>query len=233
VILRGGPSLEDKLKDLDKIMNRAVYQKKCFSENSKQELMNKIHKQERKKQLYSSVSNRFKQGLSVAVSMMFLGFLLGFIFNEMNETSPSSQSGNFAEEQLPVASLALITRAVELTKHDQNIINVTVDKKEHFIQLFFTFKKGLNEIDMREDIEKFLRDASFLSKDIEVNEELSNGIDVWFNYTISIHATDIVDTRRYEEITGDSSYSINGLKEKRSNEVKWLASNDDLPVEYK
>ncbi|WP_070121667.1 hypothetical protein [Bacillus marinisedimentorum] len=215
--------MDDKLNDLEQVMDRAVYQKQRFTPEAREAAMGKIKSSRPKKR-----KHMFRQAqyfLSIALFTLFFGFILGYITGGergllQNASSPS-------EDRLPVASLPLINKTVHIARQDHDILHVTAGKSEHNIELSFTFPASMSDRQMKDKIEWFLQEGTSLSRDVkELQETGSTDIDVWNDYTLTIFVNggaqrSLKESGLFAEETG---YQFKGYKNAGESQITWTGN---------
>ncbi len=215
--------MDDKLNDLDQIMDRAVYQKQRFTSESREAAMKKIKSSQPQKRKY-----RFRQAkyvLSVAVFTLFFGFFLGYVTG--GEQGLLQNASRPSGDRLPVASLPLINKTVHTARQDDDILRVSAGKTEHNIELSFTFPPTMSEKQMQDKVEWFLQEGTSLSRDVkELQKTGRSDIDVWNDYTLTIFVIggsqrSLKESKLFEE---ETNYQFKGFKSAGESKITWTGN---------
>lgn len=218
---KGGFSLDDKLKDLEKIMDKTVYQKQRFTQRSKEEVLLMIKKRSRVRR--KTLAIRYQYVMSVAVFTLVFGFLLGMIVGDVQREDRVLSDASITNDH-PVASLPLINRTVQIMKRDTNVSHISVSKSNHHIYLSFEFPRTMSINQMKEQVNRFLEEGSALSSDVKMlKKQGKTNETVWNDYTLDIVVKKQSNYRINQQLLDvEEAHLLKGIKEKGSNNVHWL-----------
>ncbi|WP_257351985.1 hypothetical protein [Pseudalkalibacillus decolorationis] len=208
--------MEDKLKNLDKIMEKAVYQKKRFSEERKDRVMKQIRKQDRPSRFEKFIWV-LKPVLSLTVCLFLLIFSVNFILQP-----PKEQTADHEIKREAVASLPLLNRISHIAKRDNQIIHqVSISKRDHYLFLSIQVKPSANESNIRTTIEGMFRRGSelYLDKEMESIDEIGAP---WGDYTVDITVFENLDQKGIWEWEEEGTYLFRGVKPKDQDFITWL-----------
>ncbi len=214
--------MEDKLKDLDKIMEKAVYQKKRFSEEKKQNVMKRIREQQK-----TSFSEKYewimKPALSISVCILLLVVSISFILQppEPKERSEGEflQKTNTGEE---VTSLPLINKVSHIAKReDKRVENVSVSKNDKYVLLNIQVTPGSDRSKIKETVENMFYNGSELYQN-KNSEQLQEIGAPWNDYTVDITIIENLDRKGVYDHTQKETTLLRGIKSTNQDHINWI-----------
>ncbi|WP_221569309.1 hypothetical protein [Alkalihalobacillus sp. TS-13] len=212
--------MEDKLKNLDKIMEKAVYQKKRFSEEKKQNIMKRIREQ-RKPSFIETYMWMVKPALSISVCIFLLIFSISFILQPPQQKDRSEgdllQQVDIGRE---VTSLPLLNRVSHIAKEENKTIEyVSVSKNEKYVLLNINVVPNASKSDIKETVEKMFYKGSEL---YQHKEELNKIGAPWNDYTVDITIVEKFDHKGIYDGTQTQQTLLRGVKSTNQDHITWM-----------
>ncbi|WLD93427.1 hypothetical protein [Alkalihalobacillus sp. AL-G] len=211
--------MDDKLKNLDKVMEKAVYQKKRFSEESKTTVMNRIREQ-KKPSRFEKYARVMKPVLSLTVCLFLLVFSVSFILQPPKDQQETVKSADTKTPEGAVTSLPLLNRLSHIAQRDNQMIRrVSASKNDHYVHLSIHVTPNSSESQIRTAIEElFLRGSElYLDKEMDVLSAIGAP---WENYTVDI--TVVENTDRKGIWQEQASFILQGIKPNNQDFITWL-----------
>jgi hypothetical protein len=211
--------MEDKLKDLDKIMDKAVYQKKRFSEESKVTVMNRIRQQEKPSRI-EKYTWMMKPILSLTVCLLLLVFSISFIVKPPNGEKTIETADQSTDDRV-VASLPLLNTLAHIAHRDNQMIEeVRATKNDHYVHLSVYVTPESGAAHVRTAIENLLHRGTELY--LEKGEGTVKTIGApWDEYTVDISV--IEQSLDRKGLWGEAeSYLLQGIKPVEQNKITWI-----------
>jgi hypothetical protein len=222
--------MDKMLKDLDKVMDEAVYQRKRFSDKQKQEILQKIDQKQNRKN--STFRYRFHQALSVAaVCILFLS-VFSLVYIEKKSTTKKNEEQIELQGFLePVASIALIKRIEEILVRENVIYKAEYHKVDQHINLAITVPNDLSSKQITEVAEQFLKRGSVIYENLPSASVFEGVVDVWEPYSMTIEMKTLPNWNvNYgfgnQLLNTNETVVLKGSKEKKSDEIDWSLINN-------
>ncbi|OZM56739.1 hypothetical protein CIB95_10995 [Lottiidibacillus patelloidae] len=217
--------MDKMLKDLDKVMDEAVYQRKRFNDKQKQDILQKINmKNERKN---SSFRYRLHQALSIAAVCILFVSVFSLVYIEKKSTTKKNEEKiELQGFQEPVASIALIKRIEELLVRENIIYKAEYHKVDHHINLIITVSNELSSKQITEVAEQFLKRGSIIYENLPSAAVFDGVVDVWESYSLTIEMKTLPSWNvNYgsgnQLLNTNEKIVLKGSKEKKSKEIDW------------
>jgi hypothetical protein len=228
--------MDNKLKDLDKVMDEAVYQRKRFSEEQKQEILKKIndHKHSRLKEF---TNKRGHQALSfIAIVILFFSIFTN-VYRDPTTTQLDTdkllnqEKASLSNYSPPIASLAMLKRIEELLIREKVILDAQYVKVDKHINLTIIVSNELNEEEIKLAAEHFLQRGSNIYDNLPSAEKFQGVLDVWDPYSMTIFMKTLpiwhVNYRANQHyFYADYDTVLEGIKQKKQAEIVWAPKPD-------
>ncbi|WP_408008844.1 hypothetical protein ACJROX_00175 [Pseudalkalibacillus sp. A8] len=213
--------MEDKLKNLDKIMAKAVYQKKRFSEERKQNVMKRIREQQKPSFIEKYVWI-MKPALSISVCILLLVFSISFI---LKPPQPKDRSeGEFLQKTNTgeVTSLPLINKVSHIAKQEnKRIESVSVSKNDKYVLLNIQVVPGSDRAKVKETVENMFYNGSHLYQH-KTSEQLKKIGAPWNDYTVDITIIENLDHKGIYDHTQNQATILRGVKSINQDQITWI-----------
>jgi hypothetical protein len=206
------------LKNLDRIMDKAVYQKKRLSNDKKRVIMKQMREQENSPSLIEKYLWIMKPVLSITVCLFLLIFSVTYILEPPNQPQ-ERLDGLILDGESAVTSLPLLNRISNLAMQENKYIDyVNISKSDRYVSLSIEIVENSSKADVRSTIEKmFLKGTELYTGNSEMNEIG----EPWTNYTVDITVVKQYDRNRMWEEERDPAF-IRGVKQKDQKQITWL-----------
>ncbi|MCF6139625.1 hypothetical protein [Pseudalkalibacillus berkeleyi] len=216
--------MDDKLKQLDQIMDKAVYQKKRFTDARKQAVMKQIREQPNPPMFLEKYMGRIKPLLSLAVCLCFLLFSVTYILEPPQKGEKFIDGALLTSDQV-VTSLPLINRVAHIAIQENGFIEyVNVTKREKFVSLNIEIASHASKAEVRSSVEEMFHKGTELYTGIEAVEEIGQP---WIGYTVEINVRKQHDKKGVWKEQNDSAF-VRGLKQNDQNKITWLDKEKGL-----
>lgn len=208
--------LDDRLKELESVMHRAVYQKQRFTDQTKREILERVRSEKRSPGV---LGQRVKYVMSIAVFMLVSGFLIGYATNNFTKDTQEN-AGNL---ELPVASLPLINQAAIIAERDPEVLQVTMEKVEHWITIRMGVDEKVSTDEMKGKVSTLLREGTELSSMVDQYKQRGDEtMDVWRDYSLTIYVSyEKPRIKKLDFVEEDDMYVLKGIKERNSDRILW------------
>jgi hypothetical protein len=209
--------MEKKLKELDKVMDQAIYQRKRFSSHKKDEILKEV---QRRKKRSGQYSHPFHQLLSYATLLLLFVFSFSTIYFSDGNSNEIKKDVTIESKHEPVASLVLLHRVEEVLFRDKMILDADIFKNESHIELSIIVPTHYSVDEMKKVASMFLNKGRDIYLRLPSSKEKK--IDVFGPYTISVSVRrSSVSDRRFMDFTTDYSNALSGMKYKNDSDISW------------
>ncbi|MGM7703829.1 hypothetical protein ACSVDE_19160 [Pseudalkalibacillus sp. Hm43] len=210
--------MEDKLKNLDRVMDKAVYQKKRFSDEKKREVMERIREQDQSISFFEKYLWMLKPVLSISVCIFLLVFSVTYIL-EPPQKSDEFTDGLVLNTGREVTSLPLLNRISNLAMQENEFIEyVTVSKRDRYVSLSIEVVPHSSKSDVRSTIEQMFYKGTELYTGKEGVHEIGAP---WNDYTVDITIVKGYDQKGIWKEEQNSAF-IRGVKATDHKQITWM-----------